>query len=405
MRDVPGHRGSRREERLTGRARAVTVRIALDAMGGDHAPAIVVDGAVQAARDLGVAITLVGIEGVVRPLAVQAAGGERELRALAIGFEDAPEVVGMDELPLRAIRRKKRSSIVVGLRLVREGGADAFVSAGNTGAVMAAATLVLRTLPGVERPALAAMLPNRKGGSLLLDVGANVDVKAEHFEQFAVMGSCFVRAVKAIETPRVALLSVGEEEIKGNDVIRRVHQALKKGPVNFIGNIDGKDVYSGHADVIVTDGFTGNAILKSSESLLRELVNILRGELHGSIRARLGYLLLEPVARRLRRVVDHSEYGAVPLLGVAGPVFIGHGSSSAKSIRSAVRVAKTFVDSRVNEAIERKVREMNEAAASVESQAGPGAEQDSNAGMEPSSDGAEGGGPGNGHETAGGGEA
>jgi glycerol-3-phosphate acyltransferase PlsX len=374
-------------------------------MGGDHAPEVVVDGAVQAARELGVAVTLVGRDAVVRPLALRAAGGERELAALSLVLEDAPDVVGMDELPLPATRRKKQSSIMVGLRLVRDGRADAFVSAGNTGAVMAAATLVLRTIPGVERPALAAMLPNRKGGSVLLDVGANVDVKAQHLEQFAVMGSCFVRAVKGIETPRVALLSVGEEEVKGNDLIRRVHQDLKKGPVNFIGNIDGKDVYSGHADVIVTDGFTGNAILKSSESLLRELVNILRGELRGSLRARLGYLLLEPVSRRLRRVVDHSEYGAVPLLGVGGPVFIGHGSSSAKSIRSALRVAKTFVEARVNEAIERKVREMNEAAASVEARRDAPGAQDPGAEAGPPRDGAGSGGHDVGTVAARGGDA
>ena len=334
------------------------VRIALDAMGGDHAPRVVVEGAVQAARDGAATVVLVGREAEVRPLAAAIAGGDAALASLGIEFVDAPEVVGMDELPVPAIRRKKRSSIMVGIGLVRDGGADAFVSAGNTGAIMAAATLVLRTIPGVERPALAAMLPNQKGGSVLVDVGANVEVKPQHLEQFAVMGSCFARAVKGVASPRVALLSIGEEEIKGSDLIRRVHQDLKRGPVNFVGNIDGKDVYSGHADVIVTDGFTGNAVLKASESLLRELVNLLKSEFAGSLRAKLGYLLLRPVARNLRRIVDHSEYGAVPLLGVGGPVFIGHGSSSAKSISSAIRVAGTFVEKRVNEAIERQVREL-----------------------------------------------
>jgi glycerol-3-phosphate acyltransferase PlsX len=246
---------------------------------------------------------------------------------------------------------------------VRDGKGDAFLSAGNTGAIMAAATLVVRRLPGVERAALAALLPTSKGESVLLDVGANVEVRPQHLEQFAVMGSCFSRAVRGIEAPRVALLSVGEEEVKGSDLIRRVHQDLKRGPVNFVGNVDGKDVYSGFADVLVTDGFTGNAILKSSESLLRELTAILRQEVAGSVRARVGLLFLAPVARRVRRRVDHSEYGAVPLLGVGRPVFIGHGSSSAKSIRSAIRFAKTFVEARVNDAIQVQLKQLADASA------------------------------------------
>src|SRR5436190_7123110 len=219
-------------------------------MGGDHAPDVVVEGAIQAARDLGVAIILVGPLGVVRPLAEAKAGGAAALQSLAVSLVEAPDVVGMDERPVPAIRRKKQSSILVGLRLVRDGQADAFVSAGNTGAIMAAATLILRTIPGVERPALAALLPNRKGGSVLVDVGANVEVKPQHLEQFAVMGSCFARALKGVDSPRVALLSIGEEEVTGSDLIRKVHQELKPGPVNFVGNIDRKDVHAGFADVL-----------------------------------------------------------------------------------------------------------------------------------------------------------
>jgi glycerol-3-phosphate acyltransferase PlsX len=336
----------------------VTVRIALDAMGGDHAPGIVLEGAVDAVRQLDVAVVLVGPEAVLRPQLVAAAGGEDALSRLAITLVDAPEVVGMDELPIPAIRRKKKSSILVGLRLVRDGAADAFVSAGNTGAIMAAATLVLRKLPGVERPALAAMLPNRSGGSVLVDVGANVEVKPKHLEQFAVMGRCFVRAVRGIENPRVALLSIGEEEVKGNDLIRQVHQDLKRAHVNFVGNIDGKAVYSGFADVIVTDGFTGNAVLKASESLVKELTVLVRTEIDRSLLARIGMLLALPAFRRIRRQIDHAEYGAVPLLGVSHPVFIGHGSSSARSIRSAVRVAARFVEARVSEAIQQQILEL-----------------------------------------------
>ena len=374
------------------------VRIALDAMGGDHAPRVVVEGAVQAARELGVAIVLVGPVAIVRPLVEEKAGGATALAALPLTFVEAPDIVGMDEMPVPAIRKKKNSSILVGLRLVRDGQVDAFLSAGNTGAIMAAATLVLRTIPGVERPALAALLPNRKGGSVLLDVGANIDVKPQHLEQFAVMGSCFARALKGVDHPRVALLSIGEEEIKGNDLIRKVHQDLKGGLVNFVGNVDGKDVYSGFADVIVTDGFTGNAILKSSESLLRELFGILKAEFAGSLSAKLGYLLIRPVAMRLRKIVDHSEYGAVPLLGVGGPVFIGHGSSSPKSIFSALRGVKTFVEARVNEAIERQVGELalvaaarggGAAAAAGGDQAGVADSDDSDLGGVPTTRGGE----------------
>jgi glycerol-3-phosphate acyltransferase PlsX len=338
------------------------VRIALDAMGGDHAPEVVVEGAVQAAAALGTEVTLVGPVTRIRPLAERVAGGEEAVRRLRLLFAEAPDVIAMDELPLPAVRKKKQSSIVVGLRMVRDGAADAFVSAGNTGAVMAGAILELGRLPGVERAALAAMLPSSSGDSVLLDVGATIEVKPQHLEQFAVMGSCFYRAVRGVERPRVALLSVGEEEVKGSDLIRQVHQDLKRGPVNFIGNIDGKYVYSGHADVIVTDGFTGNAILKASESLLVNLADIVRSEIRRSWRARVGYALLRPVVDRLRRRVDHAEYGAVPLLGVAGPVFIGHGSSSAKSIRNAVRGATTFVERRVNEAIQEQLRELERAA-------------------------------------------
>jgi glycerol-3-phosphate acyltransferase PlsX len=336
----------------------VAPRIVVDAMGGDHAPEVVVEGAVHAARAGGVSLVLTGPEARIRPLATRFAGGEAPLQSLPIRFVDAPEVIGMEEQPVAAIRRKKQSSILVGLRLVRDNEADAFVSAGNTGAIMAAATLVLGRLPGVERPALAALLPTKDGTTVLVDVGANLDVKPQHLEQFAIMGACLMRAVRGIENPRVALLSIGEEEGKGNELLRRVHQDLKRAPVNFVGNVDGKDVFSGHADVIVTDGFTGNAILKSCESLVKELFALVRREIDGSLMARAGVLLMGPTLRRIGRRMDHSEHGGVPLLGVARPVFIGHGSSSAKSIRSAIFAAATFAERRVNEAIEEQVRQL-----------------------------------------------
>ena len=335
-------------------------------MGGDHAPGVVVEGCVEAARGGDVSLLVTGPAETLRPLFERAAGGSDAFAKLGIRLVEAPEVVAMDEMPVLAIRKKKKSSILVGLRLVRDGGADAFVSAGNTGAIMAAAALVLGRLPGVERPALAALLPNSHGASALVDVGANVDVKAQHLEQWAVMGSCFMKSVRGIESPRVALLSIGEEAVKGNELLRRVHQDLKRSPVNFVGNIDGKDIYTGHADVIVTDGFTGNAILKSSESLLKELLTFVKKEVGTSLMARAGMLLLLPALRRLKPLLDHSEYGAVPLLGVAHPVFIGHGSSSAKSIRSAIRQARIFTETGVNQAIEEQVRQLAQAAAEDE---------------------------------------
>jgi glycerol-3-phosphate acyltransferase PlsX len=334
-------------------------------MGGDHAPGVVIEGALLGVRELGVSVTLVGPEDRVRPLAAEAAGGETALGKLPIDFVDAPQVVEMDDEPL-SVKRKKGNSIWAGLQLVKEGEAEAFVSAGNTGAVMAGATLVVRRLRGVERAALAALLPNRNGTfSVLLDVGANVEVKkSSYYEQFAVMGSCFSRAFLGVDEPRVALLSIGEEDIKGDDLIRRVHQDLKAGPVRFIGNIDGKAVYSGEADVIVTDGFTGNAILKASESLLVNLASLAREAVEAApFTAKLGVLLLKPVLRSLRSLLDHDEYGAVPLLGVGAPVFIGHGSSSARSICSGLRMAETFVRANLNETIQAQLRELAEVAA------------------------------------------
>ncbi len=350
--DSPQAAGSRR------------VRVALDAMGGDDAPDVVVEGALLGVAELGVSVTLVGPEERIRALAAKMAGGESALAKLPVDFVDAPTVVEMDEKAL-AVKRKKGNSIWAGLRLVKEGRAEAFVSAGNTGAVMAGATLVIRRLRGVERAALAALLPNRNGGfTVLLDVGANVEVKkSSYYEQFAVMGSCFSTAFLGVEEPRVALLSIGEEEVKGDDLIRRVHQDLKVGPVRFIGNIDGKAVFSGEADVIVTDGFTGNAVLKASESLLVNLASLAREAVESAPwTAKVGALLLKPVLRTLRAKLDHDEYGAVPLLGVGAPVFIGHGSTSCRGICSGLRMAETFVRARLNETIQDRLRVLAEAA-------------------------------------------
>ncbi|MEM7244352.1 MAG: phosphate acyltransferase PlsX [Acidobacteriota bacterium] len=349
-----------------------TPRIVVDGVGGDHGAPVVVEGALRAAEALGVGLLLVGPEEELRREAEQRRDAAT-LASLDVEYLDAQEVITMEDPPLAAIKRKRRSSIVLGLKAVREGRGQAFFSAGNTGAVMAAATLILRRLPGVERAALAATLPSRTGESIVLDVGASIEKKASHLEQFAIMGACFHQALHGAQ-PRVALLSVGEEEGKGDEVIKQAHQALKEASVEFIGNIDGKQVFTGEADVIVTDGFTGNAILKTSESLMSQLVLIAKEEVGKSWMAKLGALLMAPRLRRLKKRFDHDEHGAVPLLGISAPVFIGHGSSSVRGIESAIAVTHRFVEQRVNLAIQEQLRALAPADEPAVAGAGDGRE-------------------------------
>jgi len=320
--------------------------IAVDAMGGDRAPFVVVEGAVEAARELGVPVILVGDAEIVR-----AELARHDAANLPITVKHAEEVVGMGEQPSQAIRRKRRSSIRIGVDLVSSGEAAAFVSAGNTGAAMAASVLAWGCLPGVERPAIAVLLPTLGGVTTLLDVGATVDCKPKHLAQFAIMGEIYARAILKKANPKVGLLSIGEEAGKGTDVIRETFAALKRMPLNFIGNVDGKEVYTGRADVVVCDGFIGNVALKISESLAEMISELLRAELTRTWRFRLGALLLRPAFANFKRTVDYSEYGGAPLLGVNGICIIAHGSSTAKAIRNAIRVAAEFSAQRVNESI------------------------------------------------------
>jgi len=319
------------------------VRVALDAMGGDRGPEVNVEGAVSAARDLGIAVTLVGDEAV---LSSQLAA--RDTAGLPVAVCHAPEAVEMGESPTLALRRKKRSSIRIGLELVRRGEADAFVSAGNTGAVMATALMVLGPLPGVERPAIAVVMPTLTGRVVMLDVGANVDCKARHLVQFAIMGHVYARNVLTQARPRVGLLSIGEEETKGNELTREAFKELgDESGLNFIGNVEGRDIYAGEADVVVCDGFTGNVALKISEGLADALVHMLKEELRTDLLSRAGSLLLMPAFRRFKRRVDYAEWGGAPLLGVDGVCIISHGRSSAKAIRNALRVAAGCVSTQV----------------------------------------------------------
>lgn len=328
--------------------------IALDAMGGDNAPAEIVKGAVTAARELGVRVALVGPQA-----AVEAELAKHGARPQTLSTVDAPEVIKMDEHPAQAARQKKSSSIVVGLRLVKRGQAQAFVSAGNTGAVMAAAIMYLGRVRGIERPSLAGLMPLSGKLTVFLDVGANADAKPLYLLQFARMAAAYVERVWKVERPSVGLLNIGEEESKGNALAQEAYQLLSRSGLNFIGNVEGRDVPFGKADVIVTDGFTGNVVVKTMEGM----ADYIMGQVRGAIRSRPWYaaagLLLLPAFAGLRKKIDYREYGAGPLLGVNGLVFIGHGRSDAKAIASALRVAREAAQSGMLDAI----REVAPAAA------------------------------------------
>jgi len=273
----------------------------------------------------------------------------------SIEVVDAPEVVDMGEKVSRATL-KKRSSIQVGVELVRDGAADGFFSAGNTAACWTIARMMLGTLEEVDRPALAAILPNMTGRTVLLDVGANAQCKARHLEEFAVMGNAYTREVFRTQRPRVGLMSMGEEESKGSELTREVHDVLKGSSLNFIGNVEGHDIFTGRVDVIVTDGFTGNVALKASETLAESIIHLLREELSRTLVTRLGALLSLPAFRAVRRRIDPSEYGGAPLLGVKGCCVIGHGRSDAVAIKHGIRVSAEFFRSRVNQNIELDLR-------------------------------------------------
>lgn len=328
----------------------MSVVIALDAMGGDHAPACVVEGALLAAREYGHRLILVGRRQVIEQELARhpVPGGVAAL----VSVEDAADVIEMHESPVLALRQKKHSSIRVACHLVREGRASGVISAGNTGAVMVTAKVVLGTLHGVERPGVMAVLPNLKGLTVWLDVGANVNPRPEHLLQFAVMGQIYSREILGVKEPRVGVLSIGEEESKGNAVTKEVLRLLRGSQMKFIGNVEGRDIFNGRADVIVSDGFTGNVSLKAIESVAEMLAVMLRQEIRASWMARLGYVFSRGAFARFKKKVDYAEYGGMPLLGVKGSAIICHGRSSAKAIKNAVRVAAEVIERRVNDRIE-----------------------------------------------------
>ena len=322
----------------------------MDALGGDHGPRVVVDGAVQACRELGVRVFLVGPHAIVTEELRRAAPG-----SLPIEVIDAPDAVGMGEKVTRATL-KKRSSIQVAIELLRDGQADAFFSAGNTAACWTIAKLALGTLEEVDRPALAAIVPNVSGKTVLLDVGANATCKARQLEEFAVMGKVYTRAVLQTANPRVGLMSMGEEETKGNELTKEVHEVLKSANLNFVGNVEGHDLFTGKVDVIVMDGFTGNVVLKASETLAESMLQLLKEELMRTPIRKLGAALCKGAFRAVKRRTDPSEYGGAPLLGVKGCCVIGHGKSNALAIKQGIRAAAEFYSSGVNEKIEAELK-------------------------------------------------
>jgi phosphate acyltransferase len=327
-------------------------RIALDAMGGDHAPREIVAGALLAAREYPVEIVLVGREEDVR----RELGGETPK---GIEVVDAREVVEMDDTALAPLRKKRNSSVRVCANLVAEGRADAFVSAGNTGATWTSARMVMGMIEGVSRPALAAIVPSAKGHTLLLDVGANVDAKPNHLREFAVMGHFYAQMVFGMDAPRVGLLSIGEEEGKGNELTKETFRVLKETGLNFIGNAEGRDVFNGNADVVVCDGFIGNVVLKAGEALGEMVSKTLRAEMTRSLPRKIGALLAKSAFDDLKKRMDYSEYGGAPLLGVKGGCIVCHGRSNAKAIKNAVRVARDFALNRVDEKIRSKVSDLH----------------------------------------------
>lgn len=325
-------------------------RVVVDAMGGDFGSGITVQGAIAARRELGVEVCLVGAVGVI----------SEELRRLGVrngevDVVDAPEVVAMGERVTRSTL-KRPSSIQVAMDLVRRGEADAFFSAGNTAACWAIAKLVLGTMDEVERPALAAVVPTRHGRTVVVDAGANASCKARQLEEFAVMGTVYVRRVYGKREPRVGLMSMGEEDSKGTSLTKQVHEALKGSHLNFVGNVEGHDLFSERVDVVIVDGFTGNVVLKASETLADAVMHLVSEELKRTARGRLGAWLARSALRAARRRIDPAEYGGAPLLGVKGCCFIGHGRSSAVAVRQGIRAAAEFYASGVNEELQAELK-------------------------------------------------
>jgi len=319
------------------------MKIVVDAMGGDHAPGVVIDGSIDAVKEYDVDVILVGDQQKIEAHLKRAKySGNR------ISVHHASETIEMSESAATSVRRKRDSSIVVGLDLVNEGKADAFFSAGNTGAVVCAATLELRLLPGIERPGIGIVTPTLKGVTLIIDVGANIDPKPTQLLQYGIMADAYCKSILNKQNPTVGLLNIGEEEKKGTGFVREAYELLEKSKLNFIGNVEGKDLFKGSCDIIVCDGFVGNVALKVSESAAEAMQTFLKRHLLSNIWGKIGLVFMMPSLKRFKKEIDYAEYGGALLLGVNGVVIIGHGRSNKRAIKNAIRVAKEEVERQVN---------------------------------------------------------
>jgi phosphate acyltransferase len=336
------------------------MKIAVDAMGGDFGPRVTVEGAVRAAEEYGVDVVLVGAQSVVRKEVDKLGAPTGRVTIL-----DAPEAIDMGE-GILAIRKKQQSSIRIGAELVKTGDAGAFVSMGNTAAVVYISKKTIGALKGVDKPALALLVPNVKGVTLLIDVGANANCQPHHLVQFAVMGKIFMETALGMPNPRIGLMSIGEEKGKGNDLTKEAFPLLMDSPLNFVGNMEGKDIFSGKADVIVSDGFTGNVALKVSEGVVESLFSMVRNEVMQNFIAKLGLLLMKRNLRKIYKKVDYSEYGGAHLLGLNGVCIIGHGRSNVRAVKNAVRMSREFVMNRIQDRIQAEMARFEHAPRAAE---------------------------------------
>ena len=325
------------------------MKVAVDAMGGDFGPRVTVEGALKASREYKIETLLVGLEDLIKKEYERLDHSKAKVTII-----NATEAIGMGE-GLVSFRRKKRSSIRIGAELVKKGEAEAFVSTGNTGAVVYLSKKILGALKGVEKPALSLLVPNLKGLTLLIDVGANVNCRPHHLEQFGVMGHIFMESVLGLKNPRIGLMSVGEEDSKGNELTKEAFEKLQASSLNFIGNIEGKDMYSGKADVIVSDGFTGNVALKVSEGAVETFFYMARTELMKNFFSKIGLFLMKRHLKKIFKKIDYSEYGGAQLLGINGVCIIGHGRSNPNAVKNAVGLAKDFVQNKVQEKIQKGI--------------------------------------------------
>lgn len=336
------------------------MKIAVDAMGGDFGPRVTVEGAIKASQEYKIEVLVVGVEDLIKKEVAKTNHSRAK-----VAIVNASEAIGMGE-GILSIRRKKKSSIRIGAQLVKDGEAEAFVSMGNTAAVVYISKKILGALKGVEKPALSLLVPTIKGLTLLIDVGANVNCRPHHLEQFAVMGHTFMTSVMGIKKPRVGLMSVGEEKTKGNELTKEAFERLQDSPINFIGNVEGKDTYSGKADVIVSDGFTGNVALKVSESVVETFSYFARTEIMKNFFAKIGLFLMKRNLKKIYKKVDYTEYGGAQLLGINGVCIIGHGRSNSNAVKNAIGLAKDFVLNKVQDKIQHDITELTHSLGQAE---------------------------------------